>query len=469
MLFVSHDGTDDTMCGKTEDKPCQSLSYAVQKASNGATVFLKGGGSAYVHEQDNPILVDKSLTIASLKDTRALLSCRSTLFRVGADNQKVTLNIKEMTITGCPSQTGAIVIHNGRVSVSDTKMTNNGLLFTHAGRMRDCKRVDLSLHNTEMTTNQAGIRLIGCDSMKVDIKGSSFQSSPILLQALKQLDVTITDTTFDGSSSRQPSFDCVLGKDKNVISFSRVDASKHTNTEASPIRIKITDNTSEKPHINIKESTFHLNQMTRSNGGVLSILADPKVSNPLLINTVISKCTFTDNSAQGNGGAISMANIRGVSITQCTFTNNRARNGAAIFTENASEVTIHSSQFETNVAKGKDANAMATGGAVHSNFSAITVTKSTFTTNEATTHGSAISMEDPKSLEVISCTFVHKNPKVNLINAQDLMTPANQVEARISIVGSTFDIPHGSTSSDIISGTGPINMKKNSFRNRNEL
>ena len=90
----------------------------------------------------------------------------------------------------------------------------------------------------------------------------------------------------------------------------------------------------------------------------------------------VNSCTFSNNSASADGGAI--LNTGTLTVSNSTFTNNSAgTNGGAIY-NNGGTVTIDSSTFSENVAA-------IYGGAVANRYSGtVTVNTSTFSQNQTT-------------------------------------------------------------------------------------
>ena len=120
----------------------------------------------------------------------------------------------------------------------------------------------------------------------------------------------------------------------------------------------------------------------RHRGGALRIV---------LGTTEITDCTFTGNTASSDGGAIANEGSA-ITYTRCDFTENTARRGGAIFATqsilpNGAPVPPSGTYLDTTFLTN---TATSSGGAIASQFSTITLTRSTFSGNRANRHGGGI-------------------------------------------------------------------------------
>lgn len=139
-------------------------------------------------------------------------------------------------------------------------------------------------------------------------------------------------------------------------------------------------------------------------------------------NLNFDKCTFTDNTATENGGAI-YHSTGTLTVTNCKFERNSVSNskstghGGAIWIYKGSS-KISKSTFKSNTCLSKSLkdHKKATkyqfgGGAVYYNEgNTHTITDSTFDGNKASNHGGAVYAHKPKTVKINKCTF--KNNKV---------------------------------------------------------
>lgn len=120
----------------------------------------------------------------------------------------------------------------------------------------------------------------------------------------------------------------------------------------------------------------------------------------------VDGCTFTGNSATGNGGAIRYGSAEPVTISNSEFYNNTttvgasdtAGGGALMFQSSPKSIVIENCLFEGNQATN------SVGGAILLNSGTkMTVTGCTFTNNYSATKGGAINARI--STEITDCTF----------------------------------------------------------------
>ena len=138
----------------------------------------------------------------------------------------------------------------------------------------------------------------------------------------------------------------------------------------------------------------------------------------------IYNCTFTDNSAGIDGGAIFKQSGNGVlSITLCNFTNNSASDTGGAIYKSAGALNLTDSNFDNNSATNGGAirdggledliancnftnnSAAKIGGAIYDTQKNVAVINSTFTDNTAGTTGGAVHLNNQNSL-VINSTFI---------------------------------------------------------------
>ncbi len=131
------------------------------------------------------------------------------------------------------------------------------------------------------------------------------------------------------------------------------------------------------------------------------------VFNSNIVNA--TNCTFTSDSSEGSGGAISdFGSGSTCTLTGCTFTGNAAASGGAINLDNSSASTIADCTFTGNAASGAggaienpqcpltvsgstfSGNSAAIGGALDNNAGTATISGSSFSGDTATQAGSGI-------------------------------------------------------------------------------
>ena len=121
----------------------------------------------------------------------------------------------------------------------------------------------------------------------------------------------------------------------------------------------------------------------------------------------IKNCIFTNNIAKKGGGAIRAVDAE-TTITGCTFNSNKATEGGAIYSRQP--LTIISSKFNANHAYGD-------GGAIYYDGGDCEIRSSTFTKNVADKTGGAIfnlvEIKDGKTYaaKIVKCTFTDNKAK----------------------------------------------------------
>ena len=168
-------------------------------------------------------------------------------------------------------------------------------------------------------------------------------------------------------------------------------------------------------------------------------------------NTVIDDCTFNDNEAMNEGGAImGIYNENNVQVTDSYFNRNVAINGGAIaLGQNSNDFTLDNCQFNGNHASGY-------GGCVYfeSDGEHIDITNSHFDDNFASSGGaihlfSSLMDDSYKDVNVIGCTFHDNNctsPDARYGGSAIGLNWASDVTIR----GCTFDLNHASSNGAVM-------------------
>jgi predicted outer membrane repeat protein len=145
-------------------------------------------------------------------------------------------------------------------------------------------------------------------------------------------------------------------------------------------------------HVEISDSTFNRNSVTKAGGGIFSIRGVTKVTN----------CNFNDNKAKMSGGGV-YSNFNSIRITDCSFKRNTAEYGGGALLK--SEVNIVSGcTFERNAAS-------LNGGAIYSNAGKIQISNSRFTSNSGKSGGALFFKSEKQT--VSSSTFERNTASEN--------------------------------------------------------
>ena len=148
--------------------------------------------------------------------------------------------------------------------------------------------------------------------------------------------------------------------------------------------------------ITLLSSTF-MNNLAGSDGGAIYVKENlPYYPEHIAI---ITNCTFSDNKAMHNGGAIS-STFATVNITNCTFKSNTAvnRGGGAIYLRDSS-LFANNCSFHSNTA------AKQGGGAIYIEIASLFATNCSFESNTALGNGGHINSVMGKSLSLVNCSL----------------------------------------------------------------
>ena len=119
-------------------------------------------------------------------------------------------------------------------------------------------------------------------------------------------------------------------------------------------------------------------------------------------NTTLANCTFTNNTATESGGAV-FINRRITAIENCIFQTNTSKTGGALAGYDA-DLTISDSTFNSNQAN-LGSTTEQRGGAIWTIYQTPVIQKSTFSGNSAGHLGGAIEFNQPQSATVSECEF----------------------------------------------------------------
>ena len=147
--------------------------------------------------------------------------------------------------------------------------------------------------------------------------------------------------------------------------------------------------------ITLRSSTF-VNNLAGCDGGAIYVRENFAYSEYIAI---ITNCTFSDNKAMHNGGAISFTSSI-VNITNCMFQSNTAVNqgGGAIY-------ILDSSLFATNCSFESNTAVKQGGGAIYSKITSLFATNCSFESNTALGNGGHINFLIGKSLSLVNCSL----------------------------------------------------------------
>ena len=314
---------------------------------------------------------------------------------------------------------GGVYVYDTQLDCVGCEVSNNyaaysgGGMFTRTGSVVTFDSTSSFVGNT--ADEQGGGLVAGSTSVALDgtlfeDNGARTDGGGIYLDA--GVELTIDNATFDSNWATRYGGGIYLDGDAVI------DASTFEFNEASSQGGAIYLSTTGT--LSVSNTLFGHNSANTSgsDGGAMHLRAD----------STIDTCVFTDNSAQGDGGALYIQNGAVVDITDSDFDGNTADSGAGgVLINDASTTTIDGGEFTDNSAlyggvfyaynAGStltldsvtvDSNAAAAGGGVAyaASGGAIEATDSAFTYNEATgigADGGAFAIGTSSSLALTTC------------------------------------------------------------------
>ena len=192
----------------------------------------------------------------------------------------------------------------------------------------------------------------------------------------KQLQVS--DCTFDGNTSRQGG--------AIVLSSSSTAAEKGT----------------EGTYAEITNSIFSNNKAMNttssgSNGGAIYISSKS--------DAIISGCTFSENSAVKNAGAIGIYNGATVQLTDSSFNKNTALSGGAVYLSTDTVVKMNGVDFTENAALMTETGSGGNGGAIYYSLAKLTLKNASFNNNSADNNAGAVYQHASSMTLDNTCSF----------------------------------------------------------------
>jgi len=127
-----------------------------------------------------------------------------------------------MSVRNCHSgddQSAVILLTNTQLTLVNSEFANNGLLFHHSQLSDNCSLVSITVtgcvFNNDLDSRplyQPGLKLAGCDLLRLSVTNSRFQTAPIIVKAQLHSDVSLFNVLLSGVSVRGSSLDLNLGK-----------------------------------------------------------------------------------------------------------------------------------------------------------------------------------------------------------------------------------------------------------------
>ena len=428
-IYISPTGSDTTGDG-SQNNPYQTILNGINAVNSGGTVYLADG--TYSGTGNYGITINKDLNLIGQSQTGTIIDALGIgrIFTINSGTVIIqNLTLKNGYATGWwPSGNGGAILNYGTLNIEKCDFTGNkvsaGAISNHGILIVDtCNFIGntattggayaagaidnagtATITNTTFTNNTAtyGGAIWNYMTGNLNIIDSIFTNNSATNGGaiINHNICTITGTAFKDNTANQGG---AIWNDGNLIledsKFTNNTATNGgtiwTNNEMAVNNCTFNGNTASTDGgaiqneatgiTNIVNSTFTDNSANRY-GGAISIPSG---------NSNINMCTFTGNTAGYAGGAIS--NHGTLNVTDSKFDSNKATYGGAIHDEPYSTLTITNSTLDNNIAK-------LNGGAIDYSYGSSTITNSTLNNNNAT-YGGAIHDEQNSSLTIANSTL----------------------------------------------------------------
>ena len=396
----------------------------MESVSNGGTIYLTSG----TYKQYN-IYIDKSVTIVGSSSKNTIVNAASnhaftiasgvsvTFYTFGIKNaqdtyggaiyNKGSLTLNGMRIYSCSASYGAAVYNKGVLTTYKTLLSNNKAKYGAGVYNLATYKASKTVFKSN-TASQLGAAIVS--SSKMDIDNSNFtqnKNTAVYLKSSKVHNylrscIFTSNSGVNGGAIFNEETTLELYKDYfKSNTASKYGACLYNNGTVSIKSSSILSNSANyggaiynKNYLSINDSTLKDNKATSTGGAIY---------NTATLKAINSK--FLNNKAATGGVIVSTANnVINTTITGCEFTKNTAGNmTSCIFANNKARIIIQNSIFSYNnnravVLKNQNIvnyitnskfqkNTADIGSAVYNEKSIVKITKSTFTSNNATTHG----------------------------------------------------------------------------------
>ena len=465
VVSIEEEGADGFIVNTSTITISRSLTDLAKLINDDTTgTITLDGDYAYIAEFDesleNGIVIDKNIIIDANGSTISG-SDVARLFYVAAD---ADLTLKNATLINAKADKGAAVyVENagqfeaynvtffnntatykggavyseGSVNIVDSVFDSNDITFRTANDDNGGAAVYnyngvLSIVDSNITNNlkdivirngNAGDLLVGVvvTSGETVIRGSYFANntgswggaiSSLGYMNTEDYTVTVMNSKFEGNNATFGG--AIFVESANLIvensTFENnkgvgVGSSGTSNTQGGAIVVFPDDASAE-----ITDSTFIAN--SANIGGAVSL---PGVTG----DSVIDNCTFIDNTASADGGALYFwTEGADVTVKDSEFVNNTAPYGGAIENEGIGDLTVDNCIFTENTAS-------ARGGAIISSGNT-DVSNSVFTDNEALGGTNAIYLyNEGTTLELSNNTITGDTVQILVKSGIDIVNPLN--------------------------------------------
>ena len=426
--YVSNTGNDTSGCGGVH-KPCATLRYTIPQTHQNDVVLMNAKSGVFKNESDTVHMnINHSLFIRSYSDDAVIIQCsrfKSSLFNItgsqGGNNtlaSTVTVQIDNIVIRNCQNQdigNPVILVENSKLDIRDSSFMNNGLLVHHSQlRANGCQHLEFSAknvtfkHNTLSKPLEPGIAIGGCDSIIVRITTATLISTPVSVIGERNLTFFMEDVVIDGKSTSCSTLDITLSDVYNQHTLTDCVIKNHQMAAQSAMLISANKMTQMTPILNMNNVTFVNNTHTGTEGGALTVIARFQKSKTIPIYLTLDKCSFINNTADFDGGAIYMRGTATIKINQCIFIGNKGLNGGAVRVINSEHINLTNTLFTRNqAADTKFPDHLASAGAVYITGGSLYMTNVTMQQNTGTFAATELFADYIHRLTIIQSQFMN--------------------------------------------------------------
>lgn len=382
QIFVNGSSGNDANDGYSWATAKQSIKNAIETVNENGVVKIADG--QYTGENNRNIDINKNMKIQGQSTIGTIINGTSA-DRIFTIQSGKNVSIQNLTITNghVTNDNGSAILNNGILTVNRCNFTNN-TAEANPGDLGSGGAIynsgNLTVSNSIFTGNTANAGGgIFNDNGTLTVTGSKFientaswYGAGIATIGVDGI-VTVTGCKFLENSGRG------IAIDSSMVIVTNCTFTRNNNSGIDNQGI-----------LAVIDSVFAENK--GNDGGAISALG------PI---TAIG-CTFINNTATQNGGAI--ISMHHLTVTDCTFKENSANDGGAILSNG--ELTVNSSVFKSNTANNN-------GGAIYNLYGVLTVNDSTFKINKAKSGGGIFN--DHGTLTSASCTFT-RNTGGTIVN-----------------------------------------------------
>jgi len=370
IVYVSNKGNDNNIGSKTNPK--KTIKNAIESSKDKTTIYIKSG--TY---NEHGILINKNITLEGENPKTTIINAQNKhLFTIAANTR---VSIKTLSIKNAFDENGGAIYNKGNLSIKhlriySNKARNGGAIY-NKGKLYAYK--SLFMYNNA----KYGSAIYNLNSFEAN--------------------------------------KCVFASN-TAVEFGAIYSAAYINL----LSCNFTTNTNSSILIEKSGKKSYINSCLFSRNNAIHGAGIYNIESPLEI-----KYTYFNNNSVTNYGAC-LYNSGQTTVTNCKFSNNKASNGGAIANKNITQI-MHST-LDSNTATKE-------GAGIYNTFD-LTVSNTTFKNNYAENGASISSTSNVKKiLNIDSSTFTSNKAKVH--GSAIYITNKNQLNIKNSIISYNTNRP----------------------------